>query len=182
MSVPITAFVVRVPESEARVQTLRLRFDASASQGAPAHITLLAPFMAPQLVTADVLRAVAAAIASVRAFAFTLDEVGRWPQTVYLAPRPAQPFIALTAALARRFPEWPPYAGQHDEVIPHLTVPQAGGADADLAESELRSRLLQAGPVHGFCNEIELLENSSGRWRTMHAWGLDQHIPPHGTH
>jgi 2'-5' RNA ligase len=182
VSIPITALIVRVPEAEALVQTLRLRFDASARQEAPAHITLLVPFMAPQQVTADVLRAAGEAIASVRAFAFTLDEVCRWPQTVYLAPRPRDPFVALTATLASRFPAWPPYAGQHDQVIPHLTVAQAGGADADVAEGELRSRLRQAGPVHAICNEVTLLENSSGRWQTLHAWSLDRHDSPHGTH
>ena len=41
---------------------------------------------------------------------------------VWLAPRPDQPWRDLTAAVWRRFPEAPPYAGAHDDVVPHLTI------------------------------------------------------------
>ena len=51
-----------------------------------------------------------------------LASVGRWPDVVYLAPEPDAPFRRLTAALASAFPDYPPYEGAHEEVIPHLTV------------------------------------------------------------
>jgi 2'-5' RNA ligase len=41
---------------------------------------------------------------------------------VWLAPQPDQLFRDLTAAVWRRFPEAPPYAGAHSEVVPHLTI------------------------------------------------------------
>jgi len=49
---PITALVARVPEAEPWVGTLRERFDPSTRMGVPAHITVLAPFMPPDRVTA----------------------------------------------------------------------------------------------------------------------------------
>src|SRR3989442_1054852 len=55
-------------------------------------------------------------------FDFALTEVRRWPGVLWLAPEPAEPFVALTSALAARYPEHPPYEGEHDVVIPHLTV------------------------------------------------------------
>ncbi len=41
---------------------------------------------------------------------------------VYLAPDPAEPFVALTEALAAAFPDCPPYGGAFDEPVPHLTI------------------------------------------------------------
>ena len=86
---PISAFIVRVPAAEALVQAMRLRFDATAGQGVPAHITVLVPFLVRQLVTPEVVRTATAAFATVRAFAFTLNAVHRWPQTVVQTSRVA---------------------------------------------------------------------------------------------
>ncbi len=33
-----------------------------------------------------------------------------------------RPFRRITAAVWRRFPEAPPYAGAHSDVVPHLTI------------------------------------------------------------
>jgi len=33
--------------------------------------------------------------------------------------------IEITEALAEAFPEYPPYGGEFDEVVPHVTVAQA---------------------------------------------------------
>jgi 2'-5' RNA ligase superfamily len=41
---------------------------------------------------------------------------------VWLAPSPAAPFRALTAALTWRFPGTSPYGGVFAEVVPHLSV------------------------------------------------------------
>jgi hypothetical protein len=53
---------------------------------------------------------------------FALTEVGRFPGVVYLAPKPAAPFIALTQAVVERWPDDQPYGGAYEEIIPHLTV------------------------------------------------------------
>ncbi|MEV4545170.1 2'-5' RNA ligase family protein [Micromonospora echinaurantiaca] len=41
---------------------------------------------------------------------------------VWLSPQPDGGLRHLTAAVWRRFPEAPPYAGAHADVVPHLTI------------------------------------------------------------
>ena len=52
---PQSAFIVQVPQAEACLADLRARFDVSCYLGVPAHITILAPFMSPELITPLVL-------------------------------------------------------------------------------------------------------------------------------
>ena len=52
---PETALITRVPEAESYIARYRDRYDPSARRNVPAHVTILYPFMAPTLVTAEVL-------------------------------------------------------------------------------------------------------------------------------
>ena len=112
---------VQVPVAVAR---LRDRMDPSAAQAVPAHVTLIYPFMPVEMLKEDVRRTVEQIVAGQPMFPFVLASVGRWPNVVYLAPDPAEPFRKLTLRLAEAFPDYPPYEGAHDEVVPHLTVAQ----------------------------------------------------------
>lgn len=167
-----TAFIVRVPEAEAHVASLRNRYDASAHLGVPAHITVLVPFMAPHQVTPSVLAQIQAALSQVSSFAFSLSQVGRFPATAYLAPEPAERFIALTRELVRRFPEFPPFRGAHESIVPHLTVASGNASDAEVAAVELEGVIESDGPISSFCSSVSLLENSSGHWKEMHVFPL----------
>ena len=84
----------------------------------PPHVTVLFP--APR----DV-EAITQVLASFEQFDVTFPRLDRFPGTLWLAPEPAEPFIALTQAMVARFPEWQPYGGVFKSVIPHLTVAQA---------------------------------------------------------
>lgn len=170
--VPVSAFIVHVGEAEQLVGRLRLKYDATAALGVPAHVTILFPFMPPERITPSVVRAAADAFAFVPSFEFTLNEVRRWPKTTYLAPEPGQPFIQLTRAVTEAFPEYRPYAGEHPEIVPHLTVAHGDVQAAETAEGELRAALQCNGPIHGICRAVELIENSLGAWRTMHVIAL----------
>ena len=70
---PQSAFIVHVPQAEACVADLRERFDASSGLGVPAHITVLVPFMSPELITAEVLARAQAALGKLRPFVFLLS-------------------------------------------------------------------------------------------------------------
>lgn len=167
-----SAFVVLVPESEAYVGALRDRYDPSAALGAPAHITILYPFMPPAMITEEVLAKVREELSSRLSFAFGLKRVARFPGVLYLEPEPAEPLVALTNGLASRFPSYPPYGGRHADVRPHLTVAQTTERQLDLAENELRAIL----PVEGVtsqCCELVLIENSLGKWQQMCRFTLD---------
>jgi hypothetical protein len=163
----ISALIVRVDAAEPLVGALRQRYDENAPQGLPPHVTVLVPFMPPQHIDDAVLRRLRTAVAGVPAFDFSCARLGRWPETAYLVPEPPAPFIALTRAVWAAFPEFPPYEGRYAEIAPHLTVGCGTTADAVACERELAPRLAAHGPVVGRCEEVELIENSRGRWHTM---------------
>jgi 2'-5' RNA ligase len=173
--VPLSALIVRVPEAENAVHRLRERYEPSAALGAPAHITILVPFVPPENITSQVLSAATAALTASRSFTFTLTEIGRWPETTYLLAEPAAPFIEMTKALARAFPDYPPYGGRHSGVVPHLTVAHGNANHAGEAEKELRAILARHGPITSNCQAVDLYENSSGLWRFAHAIPLREH-------
>jgi len=167
-----SAFIVRVPEAEGPVGDLRRRFDASARLGVPAHITVLFPFMPPEQITDAVLRRARAALAPLASFTFRLSRVGRFAATAWLAPEPAQPFIALTQALVGAFPGFLPFRGEHAGVVPHLTVANGSREEAEIAAAEL-ARVMQAhGAIDGVCDSVALLDNASGAWRERQVFAL----------
>jgi 2'-5' RNA ligase len=168
-----SALAVNVPESEPYVGALRERFDPSAKLGMPAHITVLYPFMPPERITDAVIRKLRGVMSRFTAFDFRLVRVGRFPGVaLYLAPEPAQPFIELTQGVVRAFPQYPPYGGQYDAIVPHLTVAQAGAAEHDGIEAELAAALPARVGIEASCNEVVLLENSSDRWKPMRSFLL----------
>jgi 2'-5' RNA ligase len=167
-----SALIVPVPEAEGRFGTLRAHFDPSAAQGVPPHVTLLVPFMPPRWIDAGVARTIGAVVAGVAPFEVVFGRVGRWPETVWLAPEPSAPFVALTQALVACFPAYPPYGGRHPRVVPHLTLADGSAAGAASA-ARAAQRLLDAdGPLRARCVEVALIENSDGIWRTMRTFAL----------
>jgi 2'-5' RNA ligase len=165
-----SALIVRVPEAERHVASFRERFDPSAKLGVPAHVTLLFPFVDPGSITEAVIEQVRSVALASPAFEFRLTAIRRFPRAVYLAPEPAELFLALTGQLMRAFPGLPPYAGEHADIVPHLTVAQIEGPRQDAVEAELRGALRL--PIRAACAELTLIESSSGRWRTLHSFAL----------
>jgi len=162
-----------VAEAEPVVGNLRERFDPTATLGVPAHMTVLYPFMPPEAIDDAILRRMQRAVLGIKAFEFRLDAVGRFPGVVYLAPEPSEPFEELTARIASEFPDFPPYEGQYQSVIPHLTVCSGNETEAADAEAQLRARLDEAGRVVCRCDSLSVIENSSGHWKEMGAIDLD---------
>src|SRR5262245_62297442 len=97
--------------------------------------------MAPADVDAAVLGELAAIAAAVRCFEYRLAETRRFPVSLYLAPQPEDSFAALTAAVFRAFPDYPPFAGKFATVVPHVTVAHADEAQLCEIEVELRIAL-----------------------------------------
>ena len=165
-----SAFIAHVPEAEPHVAHLRGQFDPSAKLGVPAHITLLYPFMSPELLSASVFERVRVIVSRSRRFVFTLSRVDRFPGVVYLAPDPAAPFMELTRRLVNQFPQFLPYGDAHEAIVPHLTVARGSDAENSRVEAELRESLSDG--IACTCSEVVLIENASGRWRQMHAFPL----------
>ncbi len=171
-SADATAFVVAVPEAEALVAGLRARFDPSAALGVPAHITVLHPFMLPAQVTPEVLAHAASALPGPAHYEFLLARVERFPGVLYLAPEPAAPFIALTEALVRAFPQYLPFGGAHERIVPHLMVAQGEESNLRATDAELRAALHEHGPIRAQCRELCLLQSAGGRWSGWHRLAL----------
>ena len=131
-----TAVVIAVPALSPVVDGWRERTCAEdrPSMGIPPHVTLLHPFVPAEAVDGEVLAELERLFAATPQFAVTFSEVRSWPGMRYLAPDPPEPFSRLTEAIVERWPDYPPYEGIHETVIPHLTV--AYGDDALLAEIE----------------------------------------------
>ena len=170
---PQSALGVPVPEAEPWVKDLRERYDPIAAVGMPAHITVLFPFISPDLLTDSDLARAAGIFRRFRSFEFRLEQVGRFPESLYLVPEPDEPFISLTEAIVREFPEYPPYGGKFTEIIPHLTVANRSAELSAIAEAKLLARMKDLGPIHAVYNVVKLYENSSGCWRWAQAFPLE---------
>jgi hypothetical protein len=171
--VALSAVLVRVPEAERVVSRLRARLDPAAAAGVPAHVTVLYPFVAPSAITAGTVAALAEAVASVAAFECRFADTAWFGQDVlWLAPRPEEPFRALTRAACAAFPGYLPYGGAFDDVIPHLTVgdrPAGGVTDLRAAEAELRPRL----PVAARVSRVWLMTGSMA----PDSWHTEAELP-----
>ena len=149
-----TAVVIAFPELSPVVDAWRERTSADrTSIGIPPHVTLLHPFVPAEIVD-ESLGDLRELFAATPAFDVAFRELRRWPEMAYLAPEPPEPFTRLTAAIVERWPDYPPYEGIHETVIPHLTV--AYGDDALLAEVE--ADVTPKLPIEAHVTEAVLLE------------------------
>lgn len=170
---PETALICRVPEAERYIAHHRQRFDPSARRNVPAHVTVLYPFLPPGEIDAEVERTLADLAGSVPRFDYRLREMRRFPVALYLAPDPDLPFSALTGAVYRAFPDYPPFAGKFAVVVPHVTVAHGDEPQLCAIEIELRIALPPAG-IAAHCAELVLIENSTGRWETLRTFPLGE--------
>lgn len=119
-----SCLVVLVPEAEPVVRFFREKFDPSAALGMPAHITINYPFQAGQSSLPDLFEKLKSLFSKCPPIHFLLGNIDQFPGVLYLEPNPVSPFIELIQAAAREFPESPPYNGEFNEIIPHLTIAQ----------------------------------------------------------
>jgi 2'-5' RNA ligase len=169
-----SVLLIEVPEAEPFIGDLRMRYDPVASQGVPAHITVLFPFKAPHLINKEDLEALTQVFADVAPFDFQLVRADKFPGVWYLAPEPATAFKALTRAVVARFPEYPPYGGAHGEdSTPHLTI----GHSADPAilaaiGAELAPSCEGALPIRSRAAIVLLMDNADGPWVVRRSFAL----------
>ena len=137
--------------------------DPSASHGVPAHVTLLYPFLPWDRVDAGVLAELAWFFRGVDAFDVRFTGVGEFAAdgVLYLDPEGGS-LDDLAGALARRWPETPPYGGAVDRPYAHLTVLR--DPDADVRAEAARS-LAPALPLQAVAAKAALWAcDDDGRW------------------
>ena len=164
-----TAVIIPVASAEGAVSEHRRRLDVAASWGVPAHVTVLYPFLPPTEVDDRVVDRLRAVFAAVTAFDCTFDRC-RWfgDDVLWLAPDRDREFRELTTRVVERFPGYLPYGGEHDDVVPHLTVGESRRAapqDLELAESDIGGKL----PITAHIDHGLLMAGSDrpASWRTV---------------
>jgi len=170
--VPESAIIVPAPEAEPLVGRLRERFDPSAKVGLAAHITVLHPFVPPDQISKAVIARVRNVAQKHSPFAYSLNSIDRFANTLYLRPHPAEPFIDLVKGLVQHFPAYLPYGGRFDSIAPHLTVAHGEGLPFEELEGELSGHTLFRAWITASCETLALIENSSGLWRVRERFAL----------
>ena len=154
-----------VPELAPRIDDLRARHDPAAGQGMPAHVTVLYPFMDPVQLGPSQRRRLAEAVRGVAAFDLGFARVGRFPEVLWIGPEPVEPILGLVRAITQAFPDYPPYGGQFDSVIPHVTVAHGDGLDLGALEPEVRARL--GPPLTQRVDAVSLFTTVRRKWREV---------------
>ena len=175
---PETALICRVPEAEPYIGKFRERFDPPARRNVPAHVTILYPFMPPTDVDEGVIEKLREVADSVPSFSYRMAGLQRFSiGTLYLVPDPGAPFKALIDAVHRAFPDYPPFAGKFETVVPHITV--AHGDPQTLGEVDIALRIsLPPSGIAARCGDMILIENTTGIWLTMQTFMLGRTLPP----
>jgi 2'-5' RNA ligase len=146
-------FGLAVPFAELGVELVGIPNDL------PPHVTVLYPSPGEPLAIAQVLE-------PFEGFDVVFTRVDRFPGVLWLAPEPAEPFVAMTEAVTHRFPEWQPYDGVYKSVVPHLTVAQEALDDAAVQIEPLL-------PLASRVESVVLYESADGRhWREHTTFDL----------
>src|SRR3954453_11811690 len=140
-------------------------------QGIPFHVTLLYPFAPREELSEELLAALRSFFAAWPPFEFDLARIAAWPDVVYAVPEPDADLRGCMEALFRLFPQWPPYGGAHDDVIPHATL----GEEVDEAAvfPEIERRVAPHLPRRCQARDVALLEEyEPNRWRERERFPL----------
>lgn len=137
------------------------------SRDLPPHITVLYPFVPAHAIDSALEAAVVDVLAGVAPFRFRLARVASFPGVLYFEPHPVEPFLELAEAFCARWPEFPPYGGEFDEIVPHLTV------SIGEVPSGLVARLERLLPIEATAREVWLLtQGVDHRWTTRKRFHL----------
>lgn len=168
-----SAVLLCVPAAEAVVHGWRSTGDPSAARGVPAHVTLLSPFLPTDRIDDGVLAELTWFFAGVDAFRLRFSAVGCFDDAgvVFLEPD-GDGLDELADALARRWPECPPYRGKHRHPHAHLTVVHTG--DGDL-RSRAAAAVEQSLPLEAVAEHASLWAcDAGGRWSEAAVFPLGQ--------
>jgi 2'-5' RNA ligase len=167
-----SALIVAFPQASPIVDEWREQTcGAKPSAGVPPHVTILWPFVPAASIDDALTDRLRRLFGSLEPFMVEFPATARFPDTLYLTPDPAEPFVELTRAVWEAYPEYPPYEGVFDAIEPHLTAAQ--GTDDVLAEAEadVRRRL----PIVARVDEVVLIEEiepDSALWRPRATFPL----------
>jgi hypothetical protein len=166
-----TAIVVLTPETEPLVGAFYREHSNAGRDGMTPHVTLVVPFVPAGMISDPIDQRLRRVLGRFKAFDYDLHRFEYFESGVlYLAPEPSRPFIDLVLALTAEFPDYPPYEGVHDEVIPHVTV--AESQDQELLEG-IRSEIEPGLPIVCRAEAATLVERGADlKWRPRASFPL----------
>jgi len=168
-----TGLVVLLPELEPVVGEWRAQYDATYF-GLPAHVTVVAPWIPPDQLTDSDLDAVAQLVKSWQPFEVSFGTFGQFENhdafdVHYLAPEPADHFLGLIDDICAVWPEYEPYEGVFNDVIPHLTVSTtAKPKRAAKIREEIEPKL----PVQTMAAELSVVQIVDDRYSLVRSFPL----------
>jgi 2'-5' RNA ligase len=167
-----SALIIPAPEAEATVGDWRQQLDPAAALGMPAHITVLYPFAPPDRLTPAFRKRLQDLLKDVPGFTYRLRTIAWFePQVLYLAPWPDRAFRELTTLVQWAFPEWPPYGGLHNDVVPHVTVGDGAPVKELRAAANAVASTLPIGAVED-CVWLMVGGREPRSWHREHAYPL----------
>jgi hypothetical protein len=166
---PQSAVLIPVRAADSVLGRWRYEHDPLAASGVPAHITLVVPWVEPSKITPDTLSDLDLALCDVKAFDFELTHVDWFARRIlWAAPEPVEPFVELTNRIANRYGT-PPWAGQFEHVIPHLTIAHAGsGSGLVSVAADVAVRL----PLHCRAEAVWVMVGGGQDWMVVHRVNL----------
>jgi 2'-5' RNA ligase len=152
------------PELDAVAGAFYREESAAGRDGMTPHVTLVVPFVPAAGIHKDIENRLRALFRRFGGFDYQLRRFEYFESGVlWLAPEPARPFVDLVSAIGEKFPDYPPYEGVHEGVIPHVTVAESN--DQRLLE-EIRSAVEPHLPIQCRADEAMLVVRGSDlRWR-----------------
>jgi 2'-5' RNA ligase len=138
----------------------------------PPHVTLAYPFLPVSEVNDEVIRQLTLLFAEETAFTFQLGEV-KWfdKGVVYLEPSASERLRAMTERLQENFPDFHPYGGEFDSIVPHVTLSQHGSfADRRMLAKRATAFL----PLNVPASHVWLMSNDNvgGAWSVLEIFSL----------
>jgi len=158
-----TALVLVIPEAEPVVGEYRARHDPSAADGMPAHVTVLYPFRAVDLIDEACLARLGGLFREVPPFTIVFAATGQFPGVRWLDPQPRAHVDRLTEMTAKAFPDCPPYGGAIPDPVPHLTFAIGDETVVSDIERSVAARLTQ--PVRSHVRYCSLYAMSDNGWQ-----------------
>ena len=138
--------------------------DGQTNPGMPMHVTVMVPFVDGDLLTVEALNQLQDLLSRWEPFDCRFETVRTFqgpPRRAWLAPEPAAPFIEMTRAIMTAYSGLTPYGGEHDEIVPHVSVSKERDPDPfDRSVREMGSDL----PIVVRMSTFSVYELRDGRW------------------
>jgi len=172
-SAPITLLFIPVFDLPDELWRLCKLYHNDLDHIAP-HITVAYPFLPLTNITADVVETLGSFFAAVPTVDFAMDTL-TWfgSDVVYLEPTPVDAFRSMVVELQRVFPDFVPYDGEFETIVPHLTLSEHG-SEGD--RRQLAQRAKKFLPLSATATHVWLMSNHrhEGDWTLIKVFELGE--------